>query len=161
MRKKSFEPPIFVAGRARRAHEPTAAIPTACTNDLRPTSVLIKSCAFVDNVFSAAWPLPFIMLPTTPPRVRSSNRLKPAAIPVIDGCGTIIFLRAIVLLRGLLAVRRRVVLRRRVVAFGRRARLDALKARQPFLNPILAYFLGSPGLGTRKANRDSHISATH
>jgi hypothetical protein len=28
-----------------------------------------------------------------------------------------------------------------------RLRLAALKAFQPFLNPILAYFLGSPGLG--------------
>jgi len=48
-------------------------------------------------------------------------------------------------------LRRRVtVLRRRLVGDTRRVRdrFAALKARQPFLNPILAYFLGSPGLGT-------------
>jgi len=35
-----------------------------------------------------------------------------------------------------------------VVRFRCVERLDALKARQPFLKPIRAYFLGSPGLGT-------------
>ena len=32
-----------------------------------------------------------------------------------------------------------------------RLRLAALKARQPFLKPILAYFFGRPGLATRMA----------
>jgi len=38
-------------------------------------------------------------------------------------------------------------LRRGATARLMRLRLAALKAFQPFLNPILAYFLGSPGLG--------------
>ena len=37
----------------------------------------------------------------------------------------------------------------RFEAFRTRERLDALKALHPFLKPILAYFLGSPGLGTQ------------
>jgi len=40
----------------------------------------------------------------------------------------------------------------------RRPRLAALKARQPFLNPILAYFLGSPGLGTRVPSKEPLLS---
>ena len=39
-----------------------------------------------------------------------------------------------------------------------RLRLAALKARQPFLKPILAYFFGRPGLATRMA-LDSGIKA--
>jgi len=42
---------------------------------------------------------------------------------------------------------RRVVFLRVVVPLRFRDLLDALKARQPFLKPILAYFLGRPGLG--------------
>jgi len=47
-------------------------------------------------------------------------------------------------------LRRRVTVRRRLVGDTLRVRdrFAALKARQPFLNPILAYFLGSPGFGT-------------
>ena len=61
----------------------------------------------------------------------------------------IIFLRAIVRLRGLEGVRRRVTERRRGEVEDLRLRLAALKARQPFLKPILAYFLGRPGRATR------------
>ena len=39
-------------------------------------------------------------------------------------------------------------MRRRLVE-DLRLRLAALNARQPFLKPILAYFLGSPSIGTR------------
>ena len=56
-------------------------------------------------------------------------------------------------------MRRRATERRRgeVVAL-RRPRLAALKARQPFLNPILAYFLGRPGLGTWKPSKEPLLS---
>jgi len=69
------------------------------------------------------------------------------------------FLRIVVLLRGL-DVRRRVwtVRRRGLGEALRRPRLAALKARQPFLNPILAYFLGSPGLGTWKPSKEPLLS---
>jgi len=36
-------------------------------------------------------------------------------------------------------------------------RLEALKARHPFLKPILAYFLGSPGLGTSYPHMSSYL----
>jgi len=39
-----------------------------------------------------------------------------------------------------------------------RLRLAALNARQPFLNPILAYFFGSPGLGTWKPSKEPLLS---
>jgi len=57
-------------------------------------------------------------------------------------------------------VRRRATERRRgeVVALRPRDRLAALKARQPFLNPILAYFLGRPGLGTWKPSKEPLLS---
>ena len=73
------------------------------------------------------------------------------------GCG-IDFL-TILRLRGL-EVRRRVwTARRRGLGEAlRRPRLAALNARQPFLNPILAYFLGSPGLGTWKPSREPLLS---
>jgi len=45
-----------------------------------------------------------------------------------------------------------------VVALRLRDRFAALKARQPFLNPILAYFLGSPGLGTRVPSKEPLLS---
>jgi len=45
--------------------------------------------------------LPFSACPTTSPLFRSSTRLKPAAIPVIDGCGVFILRRAMFLLGGL------------------------------------------------------------
>ena len=45
---------------------------------------------------------------------------------------------------------RRAVRRTMPLRVVRRLRFDALNARQPFLNPILAYFLGSPGLGTKR-----------
>ncbi len=58
------------------------------------------------------------------------------------GWGTAIFLRAMDLLFGLLA-------RRGVLRLGEeRFRFAALKARQPRLKPILAYFFGSPGRAT-------------
>jgi len=55
-------------------------------------------------------------------------------------------------------VRRRATERRRGDEALRRPRLAALKARQPFLNPILAYFLGSPGLGTRVPSKEPLLS---
>jgi len=110
----------------------------------------------LDRVFIAPDRLPLSSWPTTSPLFRSSTRLKPAAIPVIDGCGVIIFLRAMVL-RGL-EVRRRLATVRRLVPGRARDRLAALKARQPFLNPILAYFLGRPGRATR-LRLDSGIKA--
>jgi len=59
-------------------------------------------------------------------------------------------------------VRRRATERRRgeVVALRLRARLDALKARQPFLKPILANFRGNPGLGTWKPSKEPLLSYT-
>ena len=154
-------PPILVAGSALRAHAPIAAMPTAWTKDLRPASVLMSAWLLAEIVLIAPDKLPFSACPTTSPLFRSSTRLKPAAIPVIDGCGVIIFLRAIVFLRGLEEVRRRerpALVRRR--GEDLRLRLAALKARQPFLNPILAYFLGSPGLGTRSPSKEPLLSNT-
>ena len=110
---------------------------------------------------TAALRLPPSTCCTTLPLFRSSTRLKPAAIPVIDGCGVTI-LRGIFLLVGL-EVRRRATRRRgEVVALRPRERFAALKARQPFLNPILAYFFGSPGFAMPcKASRHPHLRETH
>ena len=48
--------------------------------------------------------------------------------------------------------------RRGEEALRPRDRFAALKARQPFLNPILAYFLGSPGFGTRVPSKEPLLS---
>ena len=69
------------------------------------------------------------------------------------GWGTAIFLRAMDLLFGLLA-------RRGVLRLGEeRFRFAALKARQPRLKPILAYFFGSPGRATDRPYLSSYLCA--
>ena len=84
------------------------------------------------------------------------NRARPAAVFTKGILKD--FLRLIVLLVGLLR-RRLTVVRRRLEGDRRvRLRLAALKARQPFLKPILAYFFGSPGLGTQEPSREPHLS---
>ena len=100
MTKYSFFPPNFVPGRAFRAQVPSAAMPTAWTSALRPGSVLTKFCALLDSALSAWVRLPPSARPITSPLLRSSSKLKPAAIPVILGCGVTIFLRAMFLLLG-------------------------------------------------------------
>jgi len=85
---------------------------------------------------------------------------RPLAIPVIEGCGIDFFM---FLLFGLLFLRtyaRRAVLRTPPFLVERLrcvVRLEALKARHPFLKPILAYFLGSPGLGTFYPHMSSYL----
>jgi len=93
---------------------------------------------------------PFVLAVVVLPWLRYAAIASPLAIPVIDGWG-IDFL--ILLLFGLFlrTYARRAVLRTPPFLVERLRcveRLEALKARHPFLKPIFAYFLGSPGLGT-------------
>jgi len=70
---------------------------------------------------------------------------------VIDGWGIPFLILLLLLGLFLRTYARRAVLRTPpalVDRFRCVVRLEALKARQPFLKPIRAYFLGSPGLGT-------------
>ena len=108
----------------------------------------------------AAVRLPASNVSTTPPLFKSSTRLKPAAIPVIDGCGVIILRRAIVLLLGL-GVRRRATRRRgEVVALRRprRARRQAFLLTPPAA--LIAHLGSLLTLTTQWTGRQSHLSQT-
>ena len=145
-------------------------MPEAVTNVLRPWSELIILIAFPARVLNAFPNSPSVMSLTTPspitvtvprlvpvlvvvgvPAFRYAAIANPDAIPVTLGCGIDFFID---LLLGLFlgTYARRAVLRTPPFLVDRLlcvvARLVALKALHPFLNPILAYFLGSPGLGT-------------
>ena len=114
--KYNFVPPSLVEGKAFRAHAPIAAIPTACAKVVRPVGVLTSACALADNCFKAKLyeglePSAKSRTVRPLPPFRSSRMLKPAAIPVMLGCGVTIRFLAIFLL-GLL---RRVKARRAVL----------------------------------------------
>ena len=146
------------------------AMPEAVTNVLRPASLAIILIALDDRVLNAvpSWPSvtslitpstvvvigkPVVLVVVSFPWLRYAAIANPDAIPVTLGCGIDFLIDDLLFGLFLRTYARRAVLRtppflvdrlRRVVA-----RLVALKALHPFLNPILAYFLGSPGLGTR------------
>ena len=146
-------------------------MPEAVTNVLRPESLAIILIALDDRVLNAVPSCPSVTSLITPstvvvtgkpfcldvvvfPWFRYAAIARPEAMPVTLGCGIPFLILLLLLFLFLLTYARRAVFRtppflverlRRVVA-----RLVALKALHPFLNPILAYFLGSPGLGTRR-----------
>jgi len=152
-----------VPGRALRAAVPIAAIAIAWINAVRPVGVLTRDCALDERAVSAAVALPARTEPITSPLLRSSNRLKPAAIPVIDGCGVFILRRAIVLLFGLGVRRRDWTARRRgeVVALRRprRARRQAFLLTPPAA--LIAHLGSLLTLTTRWTGRHSHLTVTH
>jgi len=142
----------------------------AVTNVLRPPSLEIIPIALPARVLNAFPNSPSVMSLITPspmpvivapvkgavvvvslPALRYAAIASPDAIPVTLGCGIVFLIED---LRGLLFLRtyaRRAVLRTPPFLVERLIcveRFEALKARHPFLKPIRAYFLGSPGLGT-------------
>ena len=141
----------------------------AVTNVLRPSSLPIILIALDENVLNAFPNSPSVTSLMTPspivvtvpyavpvlvvvgvPAFRYAAIANPDAIPVTLGCGIDFFIDLRLFLR---TYARRAVFRTPPFLVDRLrcvvARLEALKALHPFLNPILAYFLGSPGLGTR------------
>ena len=143
------------------------AMPEAVTNVLRPASLAIILIALDDKVLNAvpSWPSvtslitpstvvvigkPFVLVVVSFPWLRYAAIANPDAIPVTLGCG-IDFLIDLLFGLFLRTYALRAVFRTPYFLVEvRRLRLLALKARHPFLKPILAYFLGSPGLGTRR-----------
>ena len=172
MRKNSFEPPSLVLGNALRAQAPTAAIPTACSKAVRPVCVLIKFCELLERVTKASSNFPLTTLSMTvlrpvrsgvpiDPLLRSSSSVKPAAIPVIDGCGKLILraMRFLGLLRRVKA--RRAVLRTcpfLVPLRPRRARRQAFLLMPPAC--LIAHLGSLPRLATQKARSQPHLSDT-
>ena len=170
--KYSLLPPSFSCGNCFLAKAPKSAIPEAVTNVFLPWSELIILIAFPDKVLNAFPNSPSVTSLMTPspivvtvprlvpvwvvvgvPAFRYAAMARPEAMPVTLGCGIDFLIRLFPLLLFLRTYARRAVLRTPPFLVDRLrcvARLEALKALHPFLKPILAYFLGSPGLGTRR-----------
>ena len=116
--KYSFVPPSFTLGKNFLASPPAVANTIAEDRTALPGAEVARLTAFLLNSENAGSKLPFkvsaitppVALPVEAPWFRYCATLRPAAIPVIDGCGIAILLRAIFFL--LLPVALRAVLRR-------------------------------------------------
>ena len=110
MRKKSFVPPNFTDGNHFLAIPPAVANTIAEVRTVLPAEEVARLTAFLLNSWNAGSKLPFKVSAITPPDdlplaeaplFRYCATAKPDAIPVMEGCGIVILLRAIFFLLGL------------------------------------------------------------
>ena len=123
MRKNNFVPPNFTDGNHFLAIPPAVANTIAEVRTVLPAEEVARLTAFLVNSWNAGSKLPFKVSAITPPDdlplaeaplFRYCATLRPAAIPVIDGCGIAGFLYlAIFLLLGLLRLGEDLVVRLR------------------------------------------------